>query len=509
MFSKSNRETRNRKVVLHEFPGGAETFELLTRFCYKKGEIHINPVNVCNLHCAAYFMEMSKSFSGTQNLVEQTEKSLEGMKFWTWSDLLVALKQCQELLHVAKSSGTLDKCLDSLVGKLSSCEVSPCPSASSTDSSEFRLSCDTGSTERMKNSVLRLTWWFEDLEAFDINLIEMLVKMMVSKNFDHSIISRFLFYYQKSRFSSATSDEKIKIVETVVEILYSLDLSTLSYKSLFGMLRFALTLNISKCSRNKLESMIGYLLDQATLDNLLIPSPAERTYLYDVNLVLRFLKYFLGKGAFCLPMIRLKKVANLIDLYIAEVAPDPNLKPAKFLALIIALPNSARDSYDRVYHAVDLYLEVHSGLSKEYKMKICCGINYEKLSSEVTNHITQNTKIPPKLAAEALISRQCKLTSLLEDTGQPKPVMDSTCSFVERECTTRKKNETCEQIVLYARKLNLSDENEKLKAHFQGMQWRVLELEKVCKKMQIQMKKMMKSRLPKNTTPKSMPRLCA
>ncbi|CAA2995081.1 BTB POZ domain-containing At3g22104 [Olea europaea subsp. europaea] len=465
LFSKSNRATRNLKVILHKFPGGAETFELLTRFCYKKGKIHINPISVCNLHCAAHFMEMSKSFSGTQNLIEQTEKLLEGMKFWTWSELLVALKQCQDLLLVAKSSGILEKCLDSLIERLSSCEVSPCPSTSSTDSSEFLSSCDTGNTERMKNS---LTWWFEDLGAFDVNLIEMLVKMMISKNFNHSIISRFLFYYQKSRFASATSDEKIKMVEKVVELLYSLDLSTLSYKSLFGILRVALNLNISKCCRNKLESLIGSLLDQATLDNLLIPSSAERTYLYDVDLVLRFLKYFLGKGAFCLPMSRLKKVANLIDLYIAEAAPDPNLKPAKFLALIIALPNSARDSYDRVYHAVDLYLEVHSGLSEEDKMRVCSGINYDKLSSEVANHIAQNIKIPPKLAAEALVSQQCKLKSLLEDTDQPKPVMDSTCSFVERECT-RTKNKTHEQIVLYARKLNLSDENKKLKVHLQGV----------------------------------------
>lgn len=140
-------------------------------------------------------------------------------------------------------------------------------------------------------------------------------------------------------------------------------------------------------------------------------------------------------------------------------------------------------------------------------MRVCSGINYEKLSSEVTNHIAQNIKIPPKLAAEALVSQQCKLKSLLEDTDQPKPVMDSTCSFVERECT-RTKNKTHEQIVLYARKLNLSDENKKLKVHLQGMQWRVLELEKVCKKMHTQMTKMMKSRLPNNTTPKSIPRLC-
>lgn len=49
-----------------------------------------------------------------------------------------------------------------------------------------------------------------------------------------------------------------------------------------------------------------------------------------------------------------------MDLYVAEVAPDPRLKPAKFLALIRSLPDSARDSHDRIYHAMDMYLEVWS-----------------------------------------------------------------------------------------------------------------------------------------------------
>ena len=56
--------------------------------------------------------------------------------------------------------------------------------------------------------------------------------------------------------------------------------------------------------------------------------------------------------------MQLKKVARLMDLYIVEVAPDPCIKPSKFLALDMSLPDSARDSHDEMYHAMDIYLKV-------------------------------------------------------------------------------------------------------------------------------------------------------
>ncbi|KAL2453120.1 BTB/POZ domain-containing protein [Abeliophyllum distichum] len=290
-------------------------------------------------------------------------------------------------------------------------------------------------------------------------------------------------------------------------MLYSLDLSTVSYKSLFRMLRVSLHVNINKCCRNKLESMIGSQLDQATLDDLLVPSPVRARYQYDVNLVLRLVKSFLAKGVWCLPLSRLKKVASLIDLYIAEVAPDPHLKPSKFLALIRALPDSARDSFDGNYHSVDLYLEVHSGLSEEEKMRVCRGLDYEKLSSDALNHLSQNKKFPSKSAVEAINFQQCRLKNLLQRTNQPNNFTNS--PVFQETGSTEKKDEPREQIVLYAGKLDFSTENERIRAHLQGMQWRVLELEKICGKMQIQMTKIMKSRLSNHNNAKSVPRLCS
>ncbi|XP_068669072.1 BTB/POZ domain-containing protein At3g22104-like [Aristolochia californica] len=504
LFGKS-RSTSNLKIIFHELPGGAEAFELMAQFCYNNGLVEVTPLNACLLHSIAHYMEMTEDVS-PNNLIEQIEKSLEGIAFWSWADLLVLLKQCESLSPLANSSQLFQKCLDSVVLRITSASETS-PSSSSPDSTGFRFSCDTRSSESTKLSLYR-AWWFDDLVVFNSNIIEMLAKSMISHKLDHQTISRFLFYYLKSQVSCAENNEKCKATEIIVDLLFLLDRNSISCKGLFGVLRVVSNVNVNKCCKNKLENMIGSQLDQATLDNLLVPAPVGMGFLYDVNLVLRFLKSFLCSG-FRASSSRLKRVGALMDMYIAEVAPDSRLKASKFIALAMALPDGARDSYDKIYRAVDMYLEVHSGLSEEDKVKICSVLNYEKLSTEVCRHLAQNPKLPPRTALEALMSQQSKLKNLLQDVDPLKPVHDTPCSFISKPTMEKAGNYDGDQVILYAKKLDQSTENENLKAHLQGMQWRVMELEKICRKMQVQMAKIMKSRLPSPGNPRSLPKLCS
>ncbi|PIA50852.1 hypothetical protein AQUCO_01200255v1 [Aquilegia coerulea] len=489
LFGKSSGKGNNLKVIFHDLPGGAKGFELMAKFCYNNGKTVISPSNVVVLHCVAFFMEMNKDVSGAQNLIEKTEVSLKEIGYWSWSELIEALKQCQ----------------NSVVGRLVSASDESASTASP-DSSGFRFSCDTKSTESFKNCYARTNWWFDDLVVLNPEWIERVVKSMIFLKFDHGVISRFLLYYQKTRFTGVTLEVKGKIMETVIDLLSSLDHSSVPYKSLFGILRVTLGLNISKSCRNKLESMIGSQLDQATMDNLLVPSPPGVNFLYDVNLVIRFLKSFLLGGTSWVSSTRLKKVAKIIDLYIAEVAPDPCLKPSKFVALIMALPDSARDCYDDIYQSMDMYLEVHVGLSEEEKTMICSALNYEKLSLEACKHLAQNSKFPATTAVQLLSTQQSKLKSLLQETSDPIYSSELSCTYSEKSY----KDKDIGHIVHYAKNLDLSTENEKLKENLQGMQWRVMELEKVCRKMQNQMAKIINSKASTTpSTPRSLPRMCS
>ncbi|MED6119725.1 hypothetical protein PIB30_014334 [Stylosanthes scabra] len=526
LFGKSSGPTGKLKVIFHDFPGGAEGFELMLKFCYNNGSIHMNSSNLLQAHCAAEYMEMKDSVLGVPNLLEQTDKSLQEISYWRWSELLLALKQCQNLSTVLDFSNSLilEKCMDTIVGRMFlATEASPCPSTCSTDSSSagVRFSCDSKSTESNKTGSFssRSSWWFEDLVFLNPPLVEMLVRAMITRKLEHGLISRFLMYYQKARSSSAIdASEKIKILEMVIDMHYDMEYyhnSSIPFKTLFGILRISLSLNISKSCRHKLEAMIGSNLDQATLDNLLVPSPYGISYLYDVKLVLKFLKAFLRRGV--VAPIRMKKVASLIDLYIAEIAPDPCLRPSKFLALATAIPDSARDSYDDLYHAMDMYLEVHGELSEEEKVKICCGLNYDKLSPQACIHLSQNTKFPSKSAVEALISQQSKLKNLIHSTTTTTSpllfnVSSPCCSSSSVNNNNAQKGNKDKSIVLYSTAEDFDgscSDNERLKAHLQGMQWRVMELEKICKKMQTQMAKITKSKVPPNSYARSLPKLCS
>ncbi|WOL10379.1 BTB/POZ domain-containing protein [Canna indica] len=493
--------SQSLKVILHNLPGSAEGFELMTRFCYSNGRIHIAPSNVCLLHCVAEYMEMTKDAS--PNLIKITEKCLEEIPFWTWLEIMNSLKQCQGFLPAAIASGNFDKILDSLAVRITTASDNS-PTSSSPESSAFRFSFDTRSTISTKSSSQR-TWWFDDLALLDPDMIQKVISNLIFRKIDNVMISRFLFHYLKSGVCSAPS-KKRKATEIVIDLLYSLDRNCISCKGLFGILRVSLSLRLIKSCQSRLESMIGTQIDQATLDSLLIPAPIGMESHYDVSLVLRFLNSFLATGVQP-SSIRMKRVGSLIDSYLVEVAPDSSLEPSKFISLITILPDAARDSHDAVYQAVDLYLEVHTQLSEEEKMNICCAIDYDKLSSESCKHLARNPKFPSRTAVEALTFQQSKLKSLLQNTDSFRSILNPPPN--ESKCKEKDQLNDSEQIVLYANKLDLTLENEKLKAELQGMQWRVMELEKICRKMQTRMAKVMKNKTPSPSGSRSLPRLCS
>lgn len=136
-------------------------------------------------------------------------------------------------------------------------------------------------------------------------------------------------------------------------------------------------------------------------------------------------------------------------------------------------------------------------------MKICCALNYQKLSSDACKHLAQNPKFPSRTAIQALLLQRSKLKNLLEDTDHPKSFNTSPCTYDDKAST---KNE--EQISPYAEKLCLTVESEKIKSHLQRMQWRVMELEKVCKKLQTRVGKLIKTKIPSPGNPKSLPKMC-
>ena len=347
------------KVVFNDFPGGALAFELMVRLCYSSSSMELSPSNVALLCSAANFLEMEPDdATETPSLKPHIEKFLEGIRFWTWFELLETLKQCQGLFSSKSYSAIVDRIVDQLIERLALPSVTS-PYTCSSDRSSFQFSCDSSSNNSWRNNCSGATWWFEDLLFLKIGFVDKVIRTMISHDFDHGIVSKFLFYYHKSAcLGAAAQAEKIETTKVVINLLSLLDVRSISCKDLFNLNRTAASLKISRCCINEIEGLIGPLLDQATIDYLLLPSPHGMNHAYDVDFVLRLIHIFFFGGSFELTSNQLKRVVKMMDLFLVEVAPDPHLKPSEFEALITVLPDTARESHDQLYIAMDMYLKV-------------------------------------------------------------------------------------------------------------------------------------------------------
>ncbi|KAK9936172.1 hypothetical protein M0R45_013029 [Rubus argutus] len=221
----------------------------------------------------------------------------------------------------------------------------------------------------------------------------MVIRSMISKEIELSTVFKFLFRYHHSKCFGATPVEKCKITEVVISLLSLFDRSSLSCKGLFNIYQVALSNEF--------------------------PSPRGKKYVYDVNLALRFGKSFLVElRSLLIPEESLEKGRELMDSYLAEVAPDPHLNPSKFAALVLMLPDSARQSHDRLYQPLLYILSIlqrHTDLYEQEKLTICCALNYKKLSAQALKQVSKHSKFPSRRAVEAFKTQQSKQRSLLQE----------------------------------------------------------------------------------------------
>ncbi|KAK7412234.1 hypothetical protein VNO78_03684 [Psophocarpus tetragonolobus] len=388
--------------------------------------MEITPFNMTLLCSAAHFLEMEcDDCPATPNLKPHLEKFLEGIRFWTWYELLEALKQCQDLFSSKGYLAILHRIVDHLIERLASPGITS-PNTCSSSRSSFQFSCDTSSNKSWRNNCSGTTWWwFEHLLFLKTDLLDKVIRTMISYDFDHGVLSRFLFYYHNSTCLGGVQDEKIKTTKVVINILLLLDLRSISCKDLFNLNRTAISLKMSRSCINKIESLIGPLLDQTTIDYILLPSPRSKDQAYDVDFVLRLIHLFFFGGSFELTSNRLKRVVKMMDLFLVEVAPDPHLKPCEFEALITVLPDTARESHDQLYIAMDMYVKVHAGLSEREKISICCTLNHEKLSAELLRHLTRNMVFPSEAKPRAYVTRQSRMKTLLQENDHLKNLFEA------------------------------------------------------------------------------------
>ncbi|KAL3839661.1 hypothetical protein ACJIZ3_024252 [Penstemon smallii] len=421
-------------LQLNQLPGGAKSFELVAKFCYGV-KIELTSMNVVCLRCASEYLQMTEEY-GEGNLIAQTESFLNEV-FGNWTDTIKALETCEEVIPHAEELHIVSRCINSLAMKACA------------DPKLFNWPVGTvfwnGICTATKPHPMSDDWWYEDVSFLSLPLYKRLIQAVEEGGMRAENIAGALVFYAKkyipqmnrqSSFKNLNSASTISIpseadqralLEEIVELLPT-QKGVIHTRFLLRLLRTAMVLQVSPSCRENLERRVGLQLDQASLEDLLMPNMGYSVEtLYDIDCFQRILDHFMSmdnqastavspciveesqlmEGTQSLTSITM--VANLVDAYLADVAPDVNLKFPKFQSLAAAVPDYARPLSDGIYRAIDIYLKAHQWLTDSEREQICRLMNCQKLSLEASTHAAQNERLPLRVIVQVLFFEQLRL----------------------------------------------------------------------------------------------------
>lgn len=145
------------------------------------------------------------------------------------------------------------------------------------------------------------------------------------------MLTRFLLHYlrastqirgKESYCRARNRREFVGLAETAARGVILVGKESFSCRGLFWVLRIVSRFGLGKECRMELEKLIDGMLDQATLDDLLVSGHDMGVY-YDVDLVIRLVRVFVkineAESDDGLSVLKLKKVGRLIDNYLREI----------------------------------------------------------------------------------------------------------------------------------------------------------------------------------------------
>ncbi|KAM1213161.1 hypothetical protein PS2_004611 [Malus domestica] len=518
LISEASEGEEGCVITVPDIPGGAKTFELVAKFCYGV-KFELSASNVVYLRCAAEHLEMTEDY-GEDNLITQTEAFLNQVVLRNWKDSLKALQTCDDILPYAEELNITKRCIESLATKASTDpNLFGWPvrehggPMQSPGGSVLWNGISTGARPKKSSS----DWWYEDASTLSLPLYQRLISVMESRGIKQEIIAASITYYAKKylpglnrrqcndssthlkpvSLGSPPSEEDQKLLLEEVDRLLPFQKRVVPTKFLFGLLRTAMILRANPSCISNFEKRIGMQLDQATLEDLLMPNFSySMETLYNVDCVQRILDHFIAMeqtggvspcsvdddqliGSSGPSLTPITMVAKLIDGYLAEVAPDVNLKLPKFQALAAAVPEYARPLDDGLYRAIDIYLKSHPWLVESEREQLCRLMDCQKLSLEACTHAAQNERLPLRIVVQVLFFEQLQLRSSIAD-----------CFLVSENLDGSRQLRSGFAMSNEGGWATTVRENQVLKVGMDNMRMRVSELEKECSNMRQEIEKL-------------------
>ncbi|TQD94997.1 hypothetical protein C1H46_019428 [Malus baccata] len=420
------KDSKVSRIILASVPGGPEGFELAAKFCYGVN-VEITQSNVATLRCVAHFLEMTEEYA-EKNMETRTEAYLKETVFPNIAKSISVLHRCEILLPAAEETNLVSRLINAIANNVCKEQLT-----------SGLLKLDHNFPEKAASNIQPETpadWWGKALTVLSLDFFKRVISTLKTKGLKQDLICKILINYAHNSLQGLVirdnqlvkgslldlelQNKQSVIVEAIVSLL-----PTQSRKSLVPMaflsslLKTAIAASSSASCRSDLERRIGLQLDQAILEDILIPANSHgnnHSTIYDTDAVLTIFSIFLNLDEddddeenhlrderemvydFDSPgspkQSSILKVSKLLDNYLAEVALDSNLMPSRFIALAELLPDHARIISDGLYRAVDIFLKVHPNLKDSERYRLCKTIDCQKLSQEACSHAAQNERLP-------------------------------------------------------------------------------------------------------------------
>ncbi|XP_077238129.1 phototropic-responsive NPH3 family protein NPY1-like [Tasmannia lanceolata] len=489
LVMKANEENTD-VVQMLDFPGGPKAFEICAKFCYGM-TVTLNACNVVAARCAAEYLEMTEDVD-RGNLIFKIEVFLNSSVFRSWKDSIIVLQTTKSLLPWSEDLKVVGRCIDSLASKTS---VDPSNVNWSYTYNRKLAAADqtieNGARFQHKlQSLVPKDWWVEDICELEIDLYKRVMVAVKSKGrMSGEIIGEALHAYAvqwlPDSIDSLASDDFARrnraLVETIIWLLPSDKSTSCSCSFLLKLLRFSVLIGVGNASREELVKRISFQLDEASVNDLLIPAQASDGTVYDVNLVQSIVNRFMmqdrnpqdsdyvernEKSAenFILGRCSWINVGKLVDGYLAEIARDPNLPLSSFVNLSESIPEPAWPIHDGLYRAIDIYLKEHSGLTKSERKKICSLMDVKKLSMDASMHAAQNDRLPLRVVVQVLFFEQVRAAAAGLTTAPPNDSRGSSRSVTNTEDWERLMPEEYKSLKKQMKHMKIGDDDSRRNA---------------------------------------------
>lgn len=222
---------------------------------------------------------------------------------------------------------------------------------------------------------------------------------------------------ETSTASQMTQEESVNRIKQL-EIIASLipeDKGSVSVGFLIRLLSIAKFLGASPVIRTHLVKKCSLQLEEAKIDDLKLPlhESSSDNPIYDIELVEVVLEGFVTQWRKLYSsdeqsLHLIIKVGRLVDSYLQVISTDANMSVQRVMSLAKTLPEFARPEHDKLYKAINIYLNEHPQMSKDDKKRLCSILDCQKLSDEACAHAIRNDKLPLRTIVQILFFEQEK-----------------------------------------------------------------------------------------------------